>query len=150
MSDPNKVDPTNSQKLLKATSSASRALCCGVQSTVRLRKNGAAPSGLTTGNRPAKTSRKALEISFTIDLCHLMRQQKLYSQQNCKQLFLPGRFTNFASFANAQACWGQATSNRSANCLMAVRSGLPCSVRGIRSTGTTRSEAAAPKRSATA
>jgi hypothetical protein len=95
MSDPNKVDPTNSQKLLKATSRASRALCCGVQSTVRLRKSGAAPSGLTTGNRPAKTRRKALAISFTIDLCQLMRQQKLYSQQNTKQLFPAGPVHKF-------------------------------------------------------
>jgi hypothetical protein len=66
MSDPNKVDPTNSQKLLKATSNASRCLCCGVRSAVRLRKSGAAPSGFTTGNSPAKTRRKAFEISFTI------------------------------------------------------------------------------------
>jgi hypothetical protein len=50
MSDPNKVDPTNSQKLLKATSNASRVRCCGVRSAVRLRKSGAAPSGFTTGN----------------------------------------------------------------------------------------------------
>jgi hypothetical protein len=37
-----------------------------VRSAVRLRKNGAAPSGFTTGNSPAKTRRKAFEISFTI------------------------------------------------------------------------------------
>jgi hypothetical protein len=52
------------QKLLVATS-ASRFLCCGVQSVVRLRKIGADPSGFTTGNRPAKTRRNAFEISFT-------------------------------------------------------------------------------------
>jgi hypothetical protein len=67
MSDPNRVAPTNSQKLLKATSNASRVLCCGVRSAVRLTKSGAAPSGFTTGNRPAKTSRKAFEISFTTE-----------------------------------------------------------------------------------
>jgi hypothetical protein len=66
INDPNKVDPTNSQKLFKATSIASRARCGGVRSAVRLRKSGAAPIGFTTGNSPAKTRRKAFEISFTI------------------------------------------------------------------------------------
>jgi hypothetical protein len=57
--------PEQEPKAVGCTSSTSRFLCCGVQSAVRLRKIGADPSGFTTGNRPAKTRRKAFEISFT-------------------------------------------------------------------------------------
>src|ERR1700723_369675 len=66
ITEPNNIEPSSSQKLLSATPSANWLRCCGAHAEVKLKKMGADPSGLTTGKRPAKTNKKALDSSIIV------------------------------------------------------------------------------------
>ena len=96
-----------------------------------------------TTDRATRSHRDFIHDWISVTFCG---GQKPHSRRKGKRLFPAAPFANPAALRQRLARSGQAARNRRANCLIAARSGLPCSVSGMWSTETTRSEAT-PKRS---